>query len=286
MIKSLKFLLIAIAAMALFSSSAQKTDTIKIIGHIEHNAPLPPELQVMLAPYKPGMDYHQTKVNDQDAFVIPVAIKEPGFYEIRLAGVRKSLILSPGEPVVQFIMKVQGNSIVFVGTIGSRENAAYDEFCNVHYPVLDSLKNLKKNCATNEKLCRAALQKQAEASNQMVAALQIKYLGTYTANALSSLGRMYSPWDTTPCIEQMREHFFDYVNISDPLVYNAPDFKKNLTTYLDYLADTSAVARVHMVEQLYEKTKGKREAQKDFLLFLLDVFTVRKTEDYIMTVVQ
>jgi len=269
---------------------AQTTDSVKIIGQIvadSSTAWMPDKADVRIVPYSEGESVYVTSINNDGSFSIKVAVKSTGIYELKYKGYKAALLLTPSEPFCKVIIKTDAQQEVRVIKIsGSRENDAYRIFKRETAAFRDLLRDVKTECARDEKACTAKLKKQMSSQNELMNYLKMGYKGTFAANVLASLGEMPEPEGKEPVLAQIQSRFFDDINFADTLLYKTPDLNNKISSYIEYIADSASAARVKFIQHLMDKVKGKKEAQKGLLTILLNNFLDNYREPYITSLVQ
>lgn len=262
-------------------------DTVQISGRIVYtdNSNVL-AAQVMLAPFKEGMAFYQADVKGNGSFLFTLPLAEPGFYEVRYAGARKTLLLTANEPLEQVVITVEKNKVQSLELLGSRENKVYDIFKTCQETYKGILKALPQKCATDENACADEYIKNSAVRKALVTSLEQAYKGTFTVNNLLWMAQMPEIKKGAPVLAQIRDHFFDFADLSDKRVFNTPDLSNKLADYIDFIADTSAVARLNLIQRLYDKTNGNKPAQKEFYFFLIEHLIRNKNEPFLQSLVQ
>ena len=269
---------------------AQEVDSIKIIGRIEPDSGAiwnQDKAELRLVPFNEGENICLTEVNNDGSFNFKVAVNNTGIYDLKYKGYKVSLLLTPSEPVCKVIIKTDLRQEVHLMKIsGSRENDAYRIFKRESVAFRDMLRDLKQECAANEKSCYAKFKKQMSAQNELMEYLKRGYKGTYTADVLADLGEVSELNDGASVLSQLQTGFFDAADFADTTLYCTPDLNNKISAYLDYVADTSAVGRLQFIQHLMKKVKGKKVAQKGLLTMLINNFLDDYREPYIQSLVQ
>jgi peroxiredoxin len=269
---------------------AQSTDSIKIAGKIVPDSGVlfkPDKTDVRLVPYNEGESVYVTKVNNDGSFVIKVAVKTTGIYDLKYKGFKMSLLLTPAEPVYNVTIKTDVKQEVKSMKIsGSRENDAYRIFKRENLAFKDLIRDFRTECAANEKNCLAKYRKQMASQNELMDYLKAGYKGTFTADVLANQGEVPELKEQAAPLTQMQTGFFLPVNFLEPDIYRTPDLSNKISWYLTYIADTGADNRLTFIRSLMDAVKGKEEAQKNLLTTLFNNFLDEYREPYIESLVQ
>jgi peroxiredoxin len=269
---------------------AQIADSVKIIGKVGPDSGvtwIPDKADMRLVPYNEGENIYLTSVNSDGTFSIKVAVNNTGLYDLKYKGYKVSLLLTPAEPFCKVIIKTDAKQDVHLMKIsGSRENDAYRIFKRESIAFRDLMRDIKTECAANEKNCEAKFKKQFTSQNELMEYLKSGYKGTYTANVLADLGEVPELTAGTPLPAQLQATFFDAANLTDSLLYRTPDLNNKISAYLDFVADTTAPGRLQFIQHLMDRVKGKKEAQKGLLTTLFNNFLDDYREPFIQSLVQ
>ena len=286
----MRIYLVSLLFLLQYGLQAQTADSVKIAGKVEPDSGVtwvPDKADMRLVPYHEGENIYLTHVNTDGTFSLSVAVNNTGLYDLKYKGYKVSLLLTPTEPICQVIIKTDAKQEVHLMKIsGSRENDAYRIFKRESVAFRDLMRDIKTECATNEKNCAVKFKKQMAQQNELMEYLKMGYKGTYTANVLAGLGEMPDITVSAPVLAQMQAGFFEAANLADTLLYRTPDINNKISAYLDFVADTSASARIQFIEQLMNRVKGKKEAQKGLLTALFNNFLDDYREPYIQSLVQ
>jgi thiol-disulfide isomerase/thioredoxin len=270
--------------------SAQNIDSIKILGQIVPDSGATfkaDKADVRMVPYNENESICTTLVNDDGTFTIKVPAATTDIYDLKYKGYKLTLLLSPTEPVYKIIIKTDDKQEVRSMKIsGSRENDAYRIFRRENLGFKDLMRDIRNECATNEKACLAKYKKQFSAQNELMDYLEKGYKGTFTASVLANMGRVPELTGASSVVTQLQSGFFDAINLSDTLLYRTSDFNNKISWYIDYVADTSATGRTAFIQHLMDRTKGKKAAQKNLLTLLFNNFLDEYREAYIKSLVQ
>ena len=269
---------------------AQNTDSVKISGQILPDSGLafiPDKADVKLVPYNEGESIITTQVSNDGSFIFKVAVNRVGVYDLKYKSFKMNLLLTDAEPVYRVIIKSDGKQEVKSMKIsGSRENDAYRIFKRENMAFKDALRDIKSDCADNEKNCLAKFRKHCASQNELMEYLKTAYKGTFTARVLAGMAEVPSLTGTSPALSQLQAGFFDDADLTDTTLYRSPDLNNKLSSYLDHVADTSAAARIQFIRHLMDKTRGKKSAQKGLLTVLFNNFLDDYREPYIQSLVQ
>lgn len=269
---------------------AQTTDSVKIVGQVVPDSAaawVPDKADVRIVPYSEGESVYVTAINNDGTFNIKVAVKSTGIYDLKYKGYKASLLLTPAEPFCKVIIKTDAQQEVRAIKIsGSRENDAYRIFKRESAAFRDLLRDVRGECAQDEKGCAIKLKKQMSSQNELMDYLKVGYKGTYTANVLVNLGEVPELDGKEPVLVQMQARFFDDVNFADTLLYKTPDLNNKISSFIEYLADSASPKRLSFIQHVMDKVKGKKEAQKGLLTVLLNNFLDNYREPYITSLVQ
>jgi len=269
--------------------NAQQSTFVKVTGQVLPDnglsyVPDKPELRIV--PYNEAEAVITTTVDSVGKFSADLSLKMPGAYELRYKNFKMSMLLSPAEPVYQVTIKCdEKQEVKSMRITGSRENDAYRIFKRENTGFKDLLRDVKTACADG-KNCAEKLRKQFAAQNELMEYLKSGYKGTYVATTLASLGEVPDLNGTGSILGQMQAGFFDAVNFKDSMLYRTPDLTNKISWYLDYVADTSAPARISFIRHLMDKTKGSHFAQKSLLTVLFNSFLDDYRESYAQSLVQ
>jgi len=269
---------------------AQIADSVVVTGRIEPDSGatwVPDKADMRLVPYNEGENIYTAAVNNDGSFNIKVAVNGTGIYDLKYKGYKVSLLLTPSEPFCKVIIKTDAKQEVHLMKIsGSRENDAYRIYKRESVGFRDMLREVKTDCAASEKNCLLKFKKQMTSQNELMEYLKMGYKGTYAASILADLGEVPDLNGNPPVLAQLQSGFFDATNFADTLLYRTPDLNSKISAYLDFVADTSANARLQFVQQLMNRVKGKKEAQKALLTVLLNNFLDGYRGAYIQSLVQ
>ena len=269
---------------------AQITDSVKITGQIlpDTGATFKPDkADIRLVPYNDGESVSVTQVNNDGSFVIKVAVKVTGMYDLKYKSYKMSLLLSPAEPVYMVIIKTDARQEVKSMRIsGSKENDAYRAFKKENMRFKDLLRDFRRDCEANDKNCVDKYKKKLATQNELMEYLKNGYKGTFTAGVLASLGEVPQGNSNGPLLSQMQSGFFDAANFLDTALYRTPDLSNKISWYLDYLADTSANNRLSFISNMMDKTKADKVVQKNMLMVLFNNFLDEYREPYVESLVK
>jgi peroxiredoxin len=198
-----------------------------------------------------------------------------------------TLLLTGAEPVYRVIIKTDDKQEVKSMKItGSRENDAYRIFRRENLGFKDLVRDVKSECAANEKACMTKYRKQFSSQNELMDYLEKGYKGTFTADVLCNTGHAPVLTGTGSVLSQLQTGFFEGMDIGDTLLYSTPDLNNKILWYIDYIADTTAAGRTAFIRHLMDKTKGNKAAQKALLTLLFNNFLDEYREPYIGSLVQ
>ena len=280
-------LLFVFALQCLF---AQFTDSVKIAGQIIPDTGLtfkPDKADVRLVPYNEGESVLVTQVNNDGSFIIKVAVKTTGLYDLKYKNYKMGLLLSPAEAAYMVIIKTDARQEVKSMRIsGSKENDAYRAFKRENIRFKDLLRDFRADCQGDDKGCIDKYKKKLAAQNELMEYLKNGYRGTFTAGVLANLGEVPELNGSASPLGQMQSGFFDAANFLDTALYRTSDLSNKLSWYIDYLADTNANSRLSFIANLMNKTKGNKEAQKNLLTVLFNNFLDEYREAYAESLVQ
>ncbi len=269
---------------------AQITDSVKITGQIVPDTGVtfkPDKADVRLVPYNDGESVSVTQVNNDGSFVIKVAVKVTGMYDLKYKSYKMSLLLSPAEPVYMVIIKTDARQEVKSMRIsGSKENDAYRAFKKENMRFKDLLRDFRADCEGNDKNCVDKYKKKLAAQNELMEYLKMGYKGTFTSGVLANLGEVPQANNNTPLLAQMQSGFFDASNFLDTALYRTSDLSNKISWYIDYLADTNTNSRLSFISNLMSRTKGSKEAQKNLLTVLFNNFLDEYREPYVESLVK
>jgi thiol-disulfide isomerase/thioredoxin len=148
------------------------------------------------------------------------------------------------------------------------------------------LRDVKTECAANEKNCLAKFKKQMTSQNELMEYLKMGYKGTYTARVLADLAEVPELTGNAQVLAQLQSGFFDAAGFADTMLYRTPDLNNKISVYLDLLADTTTTGRDRFIQHLMNRVKGQKDAQKALLTTLLNNFLDEYREPYIQSLVQ
>lgn len=269
---------------------AQPADSVTITGQVVPDSGLvwhADKADMHVIPYNEGENIYTTHVNYDGAFSIKIAVNNTGLYDLKYKGYKVSLLLTPAEPFCKVIIKTDAKQDVgMIKISGSHENDAYRIFKRESIAFKDLLRSIKTECAGDEKACRAKFGKQMAGQNELMEYLKMGYKGTFTGGVLASLAEVPVLNEKLPVMKQLQDGFFDDAGFSDTLLYRTPDLSNKISVYLEYIADTSASARLSFIQHLMDKVKGKKQPQKDLLTVLLNNFLDNYRGPWLQSLVQ
>ena len=269
---------------------AQAVDSINLVGQIVPDSGAiwkPDKTELRLVPYNDGESVYLSTINNDGSFNMKVAVNNPCLYDLKYKGYKVSILLTPAEPFCKVIIKTDEKQEVRAMKIsGSRENDAYRIYKRESLGFKDLMRDIKKECAGDGSACLAKFKKQISAQNELMEYLKMGYKGTYTANVLANLGEVAELNGNSSALSQWQSGFFDATVFSDTLLYRTPDLNNKISVFLDHVADTSAIGRLHFIQQIMNKVKGRKEAQKGLLTTLFNNFLDDYRESYIQSLVQ
>lgn len=268
--------------MLVLSVKGQHVDSVRITGQVsaENGDKVTTEFtKVYLNPIDPEADYFSAVVDAQGVFNLSVPVHAPTMYMFKYRDYKMEVLLCPSEPVFKISIIANNREIHNMRVVDSKEYEALRNFKKLNKGFIERLPGWLKDS-------NGELIKELDAHNSVLEYLALKYKGTYTAQTLAPMAEMPEINTGKPGIAQLRERFFEHADLTDTMLYRTLEFNDQISTYLDYFADTSTAGRLGFINMMASKARKNYTAEKDILLLLLSNFTDAKRENYLISLVQ
>jgi thiol-disulfide isomerase/thioredoxin len=259
-----------------------QTDTVRLTGIVNGYESIS-DRSIKLNPYNEASRKFETTLNSDGSFNFSIPLTGPEFYEIAYGGYAKSIILTAQELNPSFKAIVTNGKPDQMFIMNSYENVAHEMLRSYIIAFRDTLKGFRPSCASSIDNCRKYWSVVIADFNMHVQQLINDYPKTITGQVLAPMSLCPELTADQSPVELLEKHYFDNTNFADKRTFLTPDIATKINGYINYIADTSKVARYAFINDMFMRARGNEEANKTVGLALYNIFSKLNRTDYLIS---
>lgn len=249
-------------------------------GSIENDAQTPLKESVRINAMREGAEPSFIPVKPDGTFSTNISVTDYTLYKLTYNRYYVLFLLSPADTLVRFKI-ADKTDFRSLQVENSNENDAYFSFRDKLFALIDSVKDLRQmpESAAKEERGRRIL----EEHNQYCNTIRERYPNTFASDFLAKSFEMPKATAGTKMFSHFQANFFSNLDFADPKTYLSKDINLILTDYIDFIADSSAPARLAFFENTFKKAGVSPKASKELLLAFIEGLTYGARENWLVT---